>query len=165
MPEVHVAVSGGGDAGEEACRLAEQVGLELARRGAVVVTGGLGGAMAAACRGAKEGGGTTIGILPGNDRAAANEWVDGAVPTGLGEGRNALVVRAADAVIAVAGEFGTLSEIALALKLGRPVVGLGTWELARDGRPVAAIVDATTAAEAAETAIRLARRRAPRTGS
>lgn len=106
----------------------------------------------------------TIGILPGDDRAAANEWVDVAVPTGLGEGRNALVVRAADSVIAVAGEFGTLSEIALALKLGRPVVGLGTWELARDGRPVTAIVDVATPAEAAETAIALARRRAPPTG-
>ena len=160
-----MTVSGGGEADEDACRLAEQVGHELARRGAVVVTGGLGGAMAAACRGAKRGGGTTIGILPGDDRAAANEWVDVGVPTGLGEGRNALVVRAADVVIAVAGEFGTLSEIGLALKLGRPVVGLGTWELAREGRPVAAIVQATTAAEAAETAIRLASRRAPRKGS
>jgi uncharacterized protein (TIGR00725 family) len=162
---VHVAVSGGGEAGEEACRQAHEVGRELARRGAVVVTGGLGGAMEAACRGAKAEGGTTVGILPSDDRNDANDWVDVAVPTGLGEGRNALVVRAADAVIAVAGEFGTLSEIAVALRLGRPVVGLGTWELVRDGRPVEAIVVAATPAEAAERAVELARtRRAPPKG-
>jgi uncharacterized protein (TIGR00725 family) len=166
VDRVHVAVSGGGEAGEKACRQAEEVGRELARRGAVVVTGGLGGAMEAACRGAKEGGGTTIGILPSDDRSAANRWVDVAVPTGLGEGRNALVVRAADAVIAVAGEYGTLSEIALALRLGKPVVGLGTWELARDGRPVGAIVAVATPAEAAQAAIDLAtERRGPPTGS
>jgi uncharacterized protein (TIGR00725 family) len=163
---VHIAVSGGGDASEGACRLAEEVGRELARRGAVLVTGGLGGAMEAACRGAKAEGGTTVGILPADDRSAANRWVDVAVPTGLGEARNALVVRAADAVIAVAGEFGTLSEIALALKVGTPVVGLETWELARDGRPVEAIVVAATPAEAAERAVALATaRRAPPTGS
>jgi uncharacterized protein (TIGR00725 family) len=163
---VHVAVSGGGEADEAACRLAEDVGRELARRGAVVVTGGLGGAMAAACRGAKAEGGTTLGILPTDDRSHANEWVDVAVPTGLGEARNALVVRAADALIAVAGEFGTLSEIALALKVGTPVVGLETWELARGGQPVDAIVLATTPAAAAERAVALAMaRRAPRRGS
>lgn len=122
--------------------------------------------MAAACRGAKGGGGTTIGILPSDDRADANAWVDVAVPTGLGEGRNALVVRAADAMVAVAGEFGTLSEIALALRLGKPVVGLGTWELARDGHPVEAIVAAATPAGAAETAVAMATaRRARPTGS
>lgn len=154
---VHIAVSGGGEADDVACRMAEAVGRELARRGAVVVTGGLGGAMAAACRGAKAEGGTTIGILPSDDRADANPWVDTAVPTGLGEGRNALVVRAADAVIAVAGEFGTLSEIALALKLGKPVVGLGTWELARGGHPVDAVIVAATPAEAAEAAVALAK--------
>ncbi len=159
---VHIAVSGGGEAGEEACRVAEDVGRELARRGAVVVTGGLGGVMEAACRGAKAASGTTIGILPTDDRAAANPWVDVAVPTGMGEGRNVLVVRAADAVIAVAGEFGTLSEIALALRLGKPVVGLRTWELARDGRRVEAVVAATGPDEAAERAVALARERRER---
>lgn len=163
--QVHVAVSGGGQAGREACRLAEEVGRELARRGAVVVTGGLGGAMEAACRGAKAEGGTTIGILPSGDRADANPWVDVAVPTGLGEGRNVLVVRAADAVVAVAGEFGTLSEIALALRLGRPVIGIDTWELGRHGRPVDGVVVAATPTEAAERAVTLAtERRAPPTG-
>lgn len=146
--------------------MAEEVGRELARRGAVVVTGGLGGAMEAACRGAKAEGGTTLGILPTNDRGDANEWVDVAVPTGLGEARNALVVRAADALVAVAGEFGTLSEIALALKVGTPVVGLETWELARSGRRVEAIVVAETPADAADRAIALATaRRAPPRGS
>ncbi len=161
---VHVAVSGGGEAGEDACRVAEEVGRELARRGAVVVTGGLGGAMAAASRGAKAEHGMTIGILPGDDRGDANSWVDVAVPTGLGEARNVLLVRASDALVAVAGEFGTLSEIALALRLGKPVVGVGTWELAREGRPVEAIVTAATPAEAAEKAVALAtgRRGRPR---
>ena len=164
---VHVAVSGGGQAGEEACRLAEELGRELARRGAVVVTGGLGGVMEAACRGAKAEQGTTVGILPTGERGDANPWVDVAVPTGMGEGRNALVVRAADALVAVAGEFGTLSEIALALKLGKPVVGLGTWELGRGGRPVEAVVVAGSAVEAAETAVALAlrARRGSPTGS
>jgi len=163
---VHVAVSGGGQADAAACRLAEEVGRELARRGAVVVTGGLGGVMEAACRGAKDAGGTTVGILPSDDRTDANPWVDVAVPTGLGEGRNVLVVRAADAVIAVAGGFGTLSEMALALRLGKPVIGLGTWELAREGRPVPAVVVAADAAEAAGLAVSMVRSGSgPPTGS
>jgi uncharacterized protein (TIGR00725 family) len=85
--------------------------------------------MEAACRGAREAGGTTVGLLPGTDRAEANEFVDVVIPTGLGEARNALVVRAADALIAVGGGYGTLSEIALALKAGKRVAGLGTWEI------------------------------------
>lgn len=87
--------------------------------------------MAAACRGAASEGGLTVGFLPGTDRSEANEWVALALPTGMGEMRNALVVRAAQAVVAVGGEYGTLSEIALALKLGRPVIGLRTWTLGR----------------------------------
>jgi uncharacterized protein (TIGR00725 family) len=163
---LYVAVSGGGDAGPEACRVAEEVGRELARRGAVVVTGGLGGVMAAASRGAKKEQGTTVGILPGDDRADANPWVDVAVATGLGEGRNVVLVRTADAVVAVAGEFGTLSEMALALRAGKPVVGLATWELVRDGQPVEAVVVVGTPAEAAERAVALATaRREPPTGS
>jgi len=105
------------------------VGAGLAAAGAVVVTGGLGGVMEAACRGARSRRGRTLGILPGDDREAANGWVEIAVATGLGELRNGLVVRAADAVVAIGGGHGTLSEVALALKLGRPVVGLGTWEV------------------------------------
>ncbi len=129
MP-AYVAVAGPGDPADVAVLdSASAVGAALAERGAVVVCGGLGGVMEAACRGAVEAGGTTLGILPGDDRAAANAWVTVAVATGMGELRNGLVVRAADAVIAIAGSYGTLSEIALALKAGKRVVGLGTWEI------------------------------------
>ena len=132
----YVAVVGPGDASPDECELAEEVGRRLAEAGARLVCGGLGGVMEAACRGAARGGGVAIGILPGTDRAAANEWVTVALPTGLGELRNGLVVRAADAVIAVGGSYGTLSEVALALKIGVPVIGVGTWEI--DGVQVAA---------------------------
>jgi uncharacterized protein (TIGR00725 family) len=125
----YVAVVGPGEASAEQIANAEAVGRALAGAGAVLVCGGLGGVMEAACRGAAQNGGLTIGILPGADRAAANQWVGVAIPTGLGELRNGLIVRAADAVIAVGGAYGTLSEIALALKTGVPVVGLGTWEI------------------------------------
>jgi uncharacterized protein (TIGR00725 family) len=126
---IHVAVIGAGEGPPDLLARAEAVGRGLAEGGAVVVCGGLGGVMEAACRGAREAGGLTVGLLPGEDRSAANPWVAVAIPTGLGELRNGLVVRAADAVVAVGGAFGTLSEIALALKRGTPVIGLGTWEL------------------------------------
>jgi uncharacterized protein (TIGR00725 family) len=122
-------VAGPGDASAQVAAAAEAVGRGLAGRGAVVVCGGLGGAMEAACRGAKAAGGVTVGLLPGGDREAANPFVDVAVATGLGEGRNVLVVRAADVVIAVGGGHGTLSEIALALRAGKRVVGLDTWAI------------------------------------
>jgi uncharacterized protein (TIGR00725 family) len=125
----YVGVVGPGHASAEEAGTAEAVGRLLAERGAVVICGGLGGVMEAACRGAREAGGTTVGILPGTDRAAANAFVDVAVATGLGEARNALVVRASDALIAVGGAYGTLSEIALALKTGKRVVGIGSWEI------------------------------------
>ena len=125
----YVAVVGAGRADDAEARAAEAVGRALAEAGAVVVCGGLGGVMEAACRGAKAGGGTTVGILPGASRADANPHVDVALATGLGEARNALVVRAVDVLVAVGGEYGTLSEIALALKAGKPVVGVGTWEI------------------------------------
>ena len=156
---LYVAVIGSGDATDEQITLAEQVGKEVARAGAVLVCGGLGGVMEAACRGAKESGGTTVGILPGSDRKAANRHVDVAVATGLGEARNAIVVASADAVVAVGGEFGTLSEIAFALRAGKPVVGLATWELHRDGRPVEGVLQATDAPSAVGLALRSARER------
>jgi uncharacterized protein (TIGR00725 family) len=155
--ETWVAVVGPGRASAEETRLAEAVGGGLARAGAVLVCGGLGGAMEAACRGAREADGTTVGILPGTDRGEANPFVDVAIPTGLGELRNGLVVRAADAVIAVGGEYGTLSEIGFALKTGRPVVGLGTWEPVRGGEPDPGIVVAGDPGEAVERALALAR--------
>ncbi|MEA2933120.1 MAG: hypothetical protein QOI56_1905 [Actinomycetota bacterium] len=149
----HVAVIGAGDAGPEDLAVAEDLGRALAGRGAVVVCGGLGGVMEAVCRGARAAGGRTIGILPGDDRGQANPHVEVVVATGLGEARNLLVVRTADAVVAVGGGFGTLSEIAFALRLGRPVVGLSTWELAQAGRPVDAVVRVATATEAADAAL------------
>jgi hypothetical protein len=112
--------------------------------------------MEAACRGAKAEEGTTIGILPGNDRQEANRYVDIPIVTGLGEARNAVVVRTADAVVAISGGYGTLSEIGLALKMGRPVVGLATWELHHHGRLVPAVMLATSPAEAVERAWALA---------
>jgi uncharacterized protein (TIGR00725 family) len=125
----HIAVVGPGDASGQELHDAEAVGRGLALGGATVVTGGLGGVMAAACRGAARAGGVTIGILPGLERRAANEWVAVAIPTGLGELRNGLVVRSADVVVAVGGAYGTLSEVALALKTGVPVVGVRTWAI------------------------------------
>ena len=117
-------------------RHAEAVGAGVARRGAALVCGGLGGVMEAACRGAAGAGGLTVGLLPGEDRAAANPYVRLPVATGLGELRNALVVRTSDVLIAVGGAYGTLSEVALALRMGVVVVGLGTWGLLRpDGAP------------------------------
>src|SRR3954447_8997654 len=149
----YVAVVGAGEATTEEQRTAEGVGRLLAEAGAVLVCGGLGGVMEAACRGAKRAGGTTLRILPGPERAAANEHVDIAVATGMGEMRNALVARSADALIAVGGEFGTLSEIALALKAGKPVVALGSWELERRDEPVRAIVRASSPEDAVTRAL------------
>jgi len=154
-----VAVVGPAD-GAAAAELeaAEELGRLLAEDGALVVCGGLGGVMEAACRGARAAGGLTLGILPGRDRREANPHVAVAVPTGMGEARNALVVRAADAVVAVGGAYGTLSEIALALKAGKPVVGLHTWELARGGEPDAGVVAVESARDAARTALELGRK-------
>ena len=120
---------GAGTATDPLRRVAEETGRLLAHAGAIVVTGGRTGVMEAASKGAREAGGLTLGILPGSDRSEANPYVQVAVPTGMGEARNALVVRAADGVIAIGGEWGTLSEIALARKGGKPVVSIGSWDL------------------------------------
>jgi uncharacterized protein (TIGR00725 family) len=153
---IYLAVIGSATCCQEVASLAEAVGREIARAGAVLVCGGRGGVMEAACRGAKSQGGTTIGILPGPDRREANPYVDIPIVTGLGEARNAIVVRTADAVVAVSGGFGTLSEIGLALKMGRPVVGLGTWDLYQGGRRTDAVVLSETPAQAVRQALRLA---------
>src|SRR2546422_8450224 len=144
----YVAVVGGGTCSEEEAQAAERIGALLARANAVVVCGGLSGVMEAACRGARREGGLTVGILPGSDRGAANPHVVVAVATGLGELRNGLVVRSSDAVVAVGGECGTLSEIGFALKLGKRVVGLATWELSKKPDPI-------LRASSAEDAVRL----------
>ncbi len=112
--------------------------------------------MEAVCEGARSEGGMTIGFLPGDDRAYANEFVDIAQPTGMGEMRNMLLVRASDVVIAISGEFGTLSEVAYALRLGIPVVGLDTWELRKRGETSTAITNVTSPEEAVRTALKLA---------
>jgi hypothetical protein len=142
---VQVSVIGSGREWEKA---AEEVGRLLAERGCTVVTGGLDEVMAAAHRGAKEAGGTTVAILPGEDRASANPWADHVVVTGIGHARNLAVAASGDAVIAVGGSWGTLAEIAFARRLGRPVVAL-------EGAPVVAEVEqARTPAEAVELALR-----------
>ena len=152
-PNAYVAVIGASNATEWELAMAEQLGRELARVGAVVVCGGLGGVMNAVARGSQTEGGVSIGILPGDDRAGASPHLTVAIATGFGEARNAIVARSADAVIAVGGEFGTLSEIALALKMGTPVIGLGTWELGRDDLDLDPILRAETV-EAAMTHLR-----------
>lgn len=155
--QVAVAVIGAGQTDGVTEAVAREVGARVARAGALLVTGGLGGVMAAASRGARDAGGTVLGLLPGSRRTEANPWVTVAVPTGLGELRNWLVVRAADAVVAVGGEYGTLSELAIALALGRPVVSLGTWRLERPGGdPETGVHEATDAATAVAIALRLA---------
>ena len=159
-PRAWIAVAGPGAAADEELFRAEEAGAEIAAAGCGLVCGGLGGVIEAACRGARSRGGLTVGLLPGLDRDAANGWVVVALPTGLGEARNALVVRAADAVVAIGGGWGTLSEIALARKAGVPVVGLGTWS---PEPPAGSALDAelplaADAREAVATALRLAGR-------
>lgn len=134
----HVAVIGEGDLrGPDAHRIlewAEEAGQLLARSGATIVTGGLGGVMRAASRGAAAAGGMTIGILPGADATEANDYVRQAIPTGLGVARNLVVVTASDAVLAIGGRHGTLSEIGLALRMGRHVVTLSSWRVESEHR-------------------------------
>lgn len=151
-----IGVIGGSLCTNEEAELAEEVGRELARRGAAVVCGGLGGIMEAVCRGAKSAGGTTIGILPGDERESANPYVDIPIVTGMGYARNVIVVKTAEAIIAIHGSYGTLSEIAYALSNGIPIVGISTWTLTQNGEPDSTIVLADTAAEAVQKAIEMA---------
>jgi len=148
-----IAVVGGNSCSPQEALTAYAVGKLLAEKGYGVVCGGLGGVMEHACRGAQEAGGMAIGILPGMDAGDANPYVRVAIPTGMGEMRNALVVRSAQAVIAIGGEYGTLSEIAFALKTGKRVVGIDTWELRKKDRIDQGIVKAATPEEAVELAI------------
>ncbi len=154
-----IAVIGENDPTPEIAALAEAVGAEIASAGAVLVCGGLGGVMEAACRGAHGQGGVTIGILPGTRPGEANPYVTYPIPTGLGHARNLLVARAAQAVIAIGGRYGTLSEIAFAKIEGRPVIGLKTWELKREGFGEDAILRAAGAKEAVQMALDAARKR------
>jgi len=157
--KMNIAVIGDSACSAEETRLAETVGELLAQRGATVVCGGLGGVMEAVCRGAKSKGGLTVGILPAGDADMANPWVDIPIVTGLGEARNVLVVKSAQAVIAIGGGYGTLSELAYALKSGVPVIGLNTWSLSHNGREDDSIVRLESATEAVDQAVCLTRRR------
>jgi len=152
-----IAVIGGGQCSIEEALLAEAVGRELARRGATLLCGGLGGVMEAACRGAAIESGITVGILPGSDPASANPYVHIPIATGIGEARNVAVVKSAQAVIAIDGDYGTLTEIAFALKSGIPVIGLNTWSMSRKGQEDKSIIPAEDAVDAVEKAISLAK--------
>ncbi len=158
MKKYYIAVIGAGDATPEISDIAYQVGRNIAKEGAILVCGGLGGVMDAAARGAKEAGGLAVGILPGQTREEASKYLDVALPTGIGYARNALIVQAADAVIAVGGEYGTLSEIGFALKLGKPVIGLKTWKLDREGKKVQEIVMANDPQDAVRRVIMFAKK-------
>ena len=150
-----VAVIGGSQPSLKEAKLAEEVGCQLARRGAILVCGGLGGIMEAACRGASAEGGITVGILPGDNRQAANPYVQIPIVTGTGYARNVAVVKSAEAVIAIGGSYGTLSEIAHALQGGIPVIGLNTWSLSQNGQPDNSIIPAQDAVEAVDKALDL----------
>ncbi len=154
-----IGVIGGSKCTAQEAALAETVGRELAKRGAIVICGGLGGVMEAVCRGAVIESGTTIGVLPGDSPSSANQFVQVPIATGLGEARNVVIVKSAQAVIAIGGDYGTLSEIAFALKSGTPVVGLNTWSFSRNEREDTSIVRANDAVEAVEKAVSLAKER------
>jgi uncharacterized protein (TIGR00725 family) len=148
-----VAVVGSSEPTAQEVTWAESVGRLIAEHGAIMVCGGLGGVMDAAARGCTGAGGVSIGILPGERRRDASRSLTVAVTTGIGEARNALVVRSADVVVAVGGEFGTLSEIAFALKMGKTVVGLDTWDLAHEGLSGDPLLRASSPEEAVAKAL------------
>jgi uncharacterized protein (TIGR00725 family) len=146
MSKKIIGVIGGRDVTDDLLAAAEEVGSLIARKGYSLICGGLTGVMEAASRGAKEAGGTTIGILPQDDKSHANPYIDVPVATGMGIGRNVIIARTADALIAVGGEYGTLSEIAFALQLGKPVIGIESWD-------VKGVIEAADAGDAVEKAV------------
>lgn len=158
MPETRdriIAVIGSGQPSTKETSLATEVGRELARQGAILICGGLGGVMQAACHGACSEGGLTIGILPGDNGSTANPYVQIPIATGMGHARNVIIVKSARAVIAIGGSYGTLSEIAHALQNNIPVIGLNTWALAKNGKANDSIITAQTPAEAVKQALAL----------
>jgi hypothetical protein len=146
---MQIGVIGAGDCSPETASLAYEVGKQIARNGAKLVCGGLSGVMEHAARGARDEGGLTIGILPGFEINDANQYIDISIPTGLSHARNIIIVRSSLAVIAVEGSYGTLSEIAIALKLGKPVIGLNTWDIGPE------IIKASNAKDAVQKALRM----------
>lgn len=150
---IYIAVIGSGQCGADVREKAYLVGKAIAEAGAVMICGGLGGVMDAAAEGAKSMGGLTVGILPDHNRIGASRFLDVSIPSGMGEMRNALIVRSADVLVAVCGEFGTLAEIGFALKTGKPVIGLDTWQLYKHGEKNDEIIEADTPERAVEVAI------------
>jgi uncharacterized protein (TIGR00725 family) len=152
---IFIGVIGGSEVTPPVAKLAEEVGREIARRGAILVCGGMAGVMEAACKGAVSEGGLTIGILPGDSRNTANPYVKIPIVTGIGYARNVAVVRTCHAVIAIDGSYGTLTEIGYALQAGIPVIGLGTWALSIDGLVDNNIIPAKSARDAVDSALAL----------
>lgn len=152
---IFIAVIGGSDCSAQEDKLAEEVGREIVRQGAMLVCGGLGGVMEAACRGASKEGGLTIGVLPGDNRQAANPYVQIPIVTGMGYARNVAVVKSAQVVIAIDGSYGTLSEIGHALQSRIPVIGLNTWSLSIDGQVDNSIIPAENPKDAVNKALGL----------
>ena len=155
--KVFISVIGSSQASAQEIRDAEEVGRQIARSQAVLVCGGMGGIMEAACRGASEEGGLTVGILPTDSRKTANFHVDIPIVTGMGYARNLAVVKSGQAVIAVGGSYGTLSEIAHALQSDLPVIGLNTWQISRDNKYTSPIIGVKTPAEAVAKALEMIR--------
>lgn len=149
---LYISVIGHSLGGASDAELAYAVGEEIARRGHVLVCGGLGGVMEAASRGARDAGGVAVGILPGADRSKANRWLSVSIPTDMGHARNAIVALSGDAIIAICGGYGTLSEIAFGLKMGKPVIGLESWDLGECLQESARIVRAKTPRDAVDLA-------------
>lgn len=150
---IFIGVIGGGEASAKAARTAEEVGQEIAQHGAVLICGGLGGVMEAACRGASGAGGLTIGILPGDNRRDANPYVQIPITTGMGYARNAILIKSCHAVIAIDGSYGTLTEIGYALQSGKPVIGLDTWSLSINDKQDKSIIQAKNAKDAVDKAM------------
>ncbi|MBU1670530.1 MAG: TIGR00725 family protein [Actinobacteria bacterium] len=155
---MYISVVGASECDAEGADIAYRVGWEIARRGHILVCGGLSGVMDAAAHGAHDAGGPSLGILPQADRSRASRWLTASIPTDMGHGRNALVALAGDAVIAVRGGYGTLSEVALALKMGKPVIGIDSWNPDPDSRDTGKVVQAPGPEEAVRLAEELALR-------
>jgi len=154
---MYISVIGESKCSKDIYKLAYEVGREIAKKKAILICGGLGGVMDAVAKGAKEAGGITVGILPGDNRIGVSKYLDISLPTGMSEARNVLVVKAANAVIAIGGEYGTLSEIAHALKMGTPVIGLKTWDIGKDEFGVSRIIRVDDPISAVEKAYELAK--------
>ncbi|MBN1288735.1 MAG: TIGR00725 family protein [Actinobacteria bacterium] len=152
---MYISVVGASSCGEEIAAVAHELGREIASRGHILICGGLAGVMEAVCRGAKEAGGITVGILPDIDRSRANPWLTISIPTDIGHARNTLVALSGDALIAVSGGYGTLSEISFGLKLGKPVIGLHSWRPDPEGREDARVIEAAAPREAVDLAEKL----------